>query len=75
MGWKNKVCSNGPGHVAKLATMPIYGKTPLKIFFPEISRPMTFKLGINNYWRLWPYKDCSNNDPGLTLTCFTARSN
>ena len=24
-GW-TKVCSNGPGHMTKMATMPIYGK-------------------------------------------------
>ena len=25
MGW-GKVCSNGPGHMTKMAAMPIYGK-------------------------------------------------
>ena len=25
-----KVCSNGPGHMIKMATTPIYGKNPLK---------------------------------------------
>ena len=25
-----KVCSNGPGHMTKMATMPIYGKNLLK---------------------------------------------
>ena len=29
---KVKVCSNGPGHVTKMATMPINGKNPLKVF-------------------------------------------
>ena len=24
------MCSNGPGHMTKMAAMPIYGKTPLK---------------------------------------------
>ena len=24
--WWTKVCSNGPGHMTKMATMPIYGK-------------------------------------------------
>ena len=28
-----KVCSNGPGHMTKMATMPIYGKNLKKIFF------------------------------------------
>ena len=25
-----KFCSNGPGHMTKMATLPIYGKNPLK---------------------------------------------
>ena len=25
-----KICSNGPGHMSKLAATPIYGKNPLK---------------------------------------------
>ena len=25
-----KVCSNGPGHITKMAAKPIYGKTPKK---------------------------------------------
>ena len=28
-----KVCINGPGHMTKMAAMPIYGKNPIKIFF------------------------------------------
>ena len=28
--WGTKVCSNGPGHMTKMAAMPIYGKNPLK---------------------------------------------
>ena len=28
-----KVCINGPGHMTKMAAMPIYGKNPSKIFF------------------------------------------
>ena len=30
-----KVCSNGPGHMAKMATMPIYGKNLKKSSSPE----------------------------------------
>ena len=26
-----KVCSKSPGHVTKMATMPVYGKNPLKV--------------------------------------------
>ena len=35
---------------------------------------MTLKLGMQ-HWVLEYYKVCSNDDPGLTLTYFTARSN
>ena len=35
---------------------------------------MTLKLGMQ-YWVLKYYQVCSNDDPGLTLTYFTARSN
>ena len=41
-----KVCSNGPGHMTKMAAMPIYGKNPLKIFFSITRRPMTLGLGM-----------------------------
>ena len=30
-----KVCSNGPGHMTKMAATPIYGKNPLKSSSPE----------------------------------------
>ena len=41
-----KVCTNGPGHMTKLAAMPVYGKTPLRIFFSRIRRLMTLGLGM-----------------------------
>ena len=34
---------------------------------------MTLKLGMQ-YGVLEYYQVCSNDDPGLTLTCFTART-
>ena len=46
---------------------------PLKIV-SGTSRPMTFELVIQ-YWGLELYKAFSNDDPGLALTYFTARSN
>ena len=67
------VCSNGPSHVTKMAAMPIYDKKTLKMLFSETSRPMTFELGVQHQG-LRPYKVCSSDDPGLTLTYFTARS-
>ena len=36
--------------------------------------PMTLKLGVQ-HWVLEYYQVCSNDDPELTLTYFTARSN
>ena len=35
---------------------------------------MTLKLGMQ-HWVLEYYQICSNDDPGLTLTYFMARSN
>ena len=57
-----------------LATMPIYGKNLKKIFFSGTKRLMTLKLGMHHRVLKY-YQVCSNDDPGLTLTCFTARSN
>ena len=68
-----KVCSSGWGHMTKMAAMPIHGKT-LKIFFSGTERPMTLKLGMQ-HWVQEYYQFYSNNDPGLTLTYFMARSN
>ena len=53
---ETKVGSNGPGHMTKMAAMPIYGKT-LKIFFSGTKRPMTLKLGLpntTNFFKWWP---------------------
>ena len=69
-----KVYINGPGHMIKMATMPIYGKNPSKIFFSRTGGPIFTKLGM--YHRgLLPIIVYINHDPGVTLTYFTARSN
>ena len=60
-----KVCSNDPGHMTKMATMPI--------IFSGTNGSMTLKLGIQ-HWGLRSYKICSNGDPELTLTYFMGRS-
>ena len=60
--------------MTKMATMPIYGKNPLKIFFSRMVNQMTLKLGKKQKG-LEPYKSSVNDDPGLTLTYFTERSN
>ena len=69
-----KVCSNGLGHMTKMAAMPIYGKNLKKIFFSGTKWPMILKLGMQ-HWVLKYYQVCSNDDPELTLTYFMARSN
>ena len=68
-----KICSNGPGHMTNMAAMPIMVKTFKKIF-SETKQPMTLKVGM---WHrvLKYYQVCSNDNLGLTLTYFTARSN
>ena len=69
-----KVCSNGPGHMTNMATMSIYGKNLKKNFFSETKQPMTLKVGMQHQVLKY-YQVCSNDDPGLTMTYFTARSN
>ena len=46
----------------------------LKIFFSGTKRPMTLTLRMQ-HWVHEYYQVCPNDDPGLTLTYFTARSN
>ena len=60
---------NGPGHMSKMAAMPIYG-----YIFSGTERSMTLKLGMQHR-ELECYQVCSNDDPGLTLTYFTVGSN
>ena len=69
-----KVCINRPGHMTKMAATPIYGKKPSKIFFSRTGSPMILKLGLQHQG-LKLYKVYTNDDPGLTLTYFTERSN
>ena len=57
-----------------MATMPIYGKKPSKIFFSGTGRPISMKLGMQHPG-LQPVIFCSNDDPGVTLTYSTAKAN
>ena len=69
MEWGNKSCSNGPGHMTKTATMPIYGKNLKNLLRNQKADDLETwyaALGAQVY---------SKGDPGLTLTYFTARSN
>ena len=69
-----KVYINGLGHMTKVAAMPIYGKKHKKIFFSRGRSPMILKRGMS-HWGLKLYTVYINDDPGLTLTYFIARSN
>ena len=62
------------GHMTKMAATPIYGKNLLKIFFFRTRRPVTLRLGMQ-HWGFGAYQVCSNDDPRLTLTYLTSRSN
>ena len=60
--------------MTKMATTPIYGKNSLNIFFSGTKRPLA--LGFD----MWhsgcgPYQVSTNDESGLTLTYFMARSN
>ena len=69
-----KICSNSPGHMTKMAAMPIYGKNLKKSSSPEPKGWWPWNFGMQHRV-LEYYQICSNDDPGLTLTYFTIRSN
>ena len=68
-----KVCINGPGHMTKMAATPIYGKN-LKNLLLE-NRRADFHETWYETSGLLPIIVCINDDSGVTLTYFTARSN
>ena len=68
-----EIYSNGRSHMTNVIAMPIYGKN-LKKVFSGTKRPMTLKLGMHDQV-LEHYQVCINDDAGLTLTYFMARSN
>ena len=41
-----KIYTNCTGHMTKMATMPIYGKNPVNVFFSGTKRPMALGLGM-----------------------------
>ena len=42
--WEEDI--NGPGHLTKMAAMPIYGKNHKKICFSVTGGPISTKLGV-----------------------------
>ena len=68
-----KIHQHNAGHMTKMAAMTIYGKY-FKNPLPGTTGPILMKLCMK-YQRPKPLIICTNYDPGLTLTYFTARSN
>ena len=69
-----KVFINGPGHMTKMAAMPIYGKNPSKNLLLQNRR-----ADFHETWYVASgtpsHHSYINHDPGVTLTYLTARSN
>ena len=59
---------NNLGHMTKMATMPIYGKT-LQISSSLKPRLISRKLGVKHPWLKY-YNVYINHDPVMTLTKF-----
>ena len=61
--------------MTKMAAMLIHVdvKTPSNISFSKTIGPISMKLGLQHLG-LYAIKVCLIDDPGLTLTFFTARS-
>ena len=57
-----------------MAATPIYGEKASNIFLSGTDRPISMKVGML-HWGLQPIIVCSNDDPGVTMTYFTTRSN
>ena len=72
--WLAKIYTKCYGHMTKMATMPIYGKNSLNIFFSGTKRPLALGLGMQ-LWECGPYQVCTNDESRLTLSYFMARSN
>ena len=65
---------NNPGHMTKMAAMPIYGKNPSKIFFSRTGGSISKKLGMKHRWLKY-YNVYINHDPLMTLTFFYSKVN
>ena len=66
-----KVGSNGTGRMTKKAAMPIYGKNLLLLWYQKAGDLETwYATSVLKFYKIY-----SNDDTGLTLTYFTARSN
>ena len=69
-----KIHKHDAGHMTKMAALSIYGIYNQTIFFPGTSGLISITLGMKHQ-RLKLIIYCSNDNPVLTLTYFTAKSN
>ena len=65
---------NNPGHMTKMAAVPIYGKNPSKIFFSRTGGSISKKLGMKHQWLKY-YNVYINHDSVMTLTFFYGKVN
>ena len=68
-----KICSNALGHMTKMAAMPIYVKNLKNLLLRNQNADYLEHLYATSGAQVLPR--LFNDDPGLTLTYFTARSN
>ena len=59
--------------MTKMVAMPIYDKTPSKIYFSGTGLPISKKVGVKHRW-LKNYNVCINHDTVMTVAYFRARS-
>ena len=64
---------NNPGHMIKMAAVPIQGKNPSKIFLSRTAEPIAMKLDMLQLG-LEYYNIFINHDLVMTLTNLKARS-
>ena len=48
--WLAKTYTNCYGHMNYMATMPIYGKNSINLFFSGTKRPFSFSLEPKGHW-------------------------
>ena len=65
---------NGAGHMTKMAAMPIYGKNLKQNLLLQNLKVDDLETWYAALGARVLSQDCSNDDPGLTLTYFTAKS-
>ena len=66
-----KICEHDVVHMTKMAARPIYGRNLKKSSSPEPAG----RFPLNLVCSIWDIIVCINDDPGVTLIYFTARSN